>query len=338
MMRPLIASLVFSALAALPAAAQQKAPASTLTTIDKPFVPANGIDPDEVAVDVVNKTVPVLCAEKDNVQVDFISPLVRQFRIQAVHPAYINTINADRFAPDFSACDMTRDPSFKADNSRRVTFWETPEFWLTGYTFPSFWRPATVPVRVGDRVENGLHLVQLWMRYRERAEEVLVFYPADGYWRARPLPFGDMRWTAYGSSFLVGPVEIQERPIVALKDVAFDPATKTFTMNFMKGGSATIKLDTIDQERIVLDVGLSSAMPAGAPFVTLRSMYATEFNSDVAKFAWRSKGGEGWGEAPITTFKQAKATELWAGRTTPSIHNLSAPDMVFSHFKGQPQK
>ena len=338
MMRPLIASLVFSALAALPAAAQQKAPASTLTTIDKPFVPANGIDPDEVAVDVVNKTVPVLCAEKDNVQVDFISPVVRQFRIQAVHPAYINTINADRFAPDFSACDMTRDPSFKADNSRRVTFWETPEFWLTGYTFPSFWRPATVPVRVGDRVENGLHLVQLWMRYRERAEEVLVFYPADGYWRARPLPFGDMRWTAYGSSFLVGPVEIQERPIVALKDVAFDPATKTFTMNFMKGGSATIKLDTIDQERIVLDVGLSSAMPAGAPFVTLRSMYATEFNSDVAKFAWRSKGGEGWGEAPITTFKQAKATELWAGRTTPSIHNLSAPDMVFSHFKGQPQK
>ena len=340
MMRPLIASLVFSAVAALPAAAQQKAPApaSTLTTIDKPFVPANGIDPDEVAVDVVNKTVPVLCAEKDNVQVDFISPLVRQFRIQAVHPAYINTINADRFAPDFSACDMTRDPSFKADNSRRVTFWETPEFWLTGYTFPSFWRPANVPVRVGDRVENGLHLVQLWMRYRERAEEVLVFYPADGYWRARPLPFGDMRWTAYGSSFLVGPVEIQERPIVALKDVAFDPATKTFTMNFMKGGSATIKLDTIDQERIVLDVGLSSAMPAGAPFVTLRSMYATEFNSDVAKFAWRSKGGEGWGEAPITTFKQAKATELWAGRTTPSIHNLSAPDMVFSHFKGQPQK
>ena len=339
MMRPIIASLVLSALAALPAVAQTKTPAaSTLTTIDKPFVPANGIDPDEVAVDVVNKTVPVLCAEKDNVQVDFISPLVRQFRIQAVHPAYINTINHDRFAPDFSACDMSRDPSFKADNSRRVTFWETPEFWLTGYTFPSFWRPATVPVRVGDRVENGLHLVQLWMRYRERAEEVLVFYPADGYWRARPLPFGDMRWTAYGSSFLLGPVEIQERPIVALKDVAFDPATKTFKLNFVRGGSATIKLDTVDQERIVLDVSLSDAMPAGAPFVTMRSMYATEFNADVAKFAWRNKGDEGWGEAPITTFKQAQATELWAGRTTPSIHNLSAPDMVFSHFKGQQAK
>ena len=337
MMRPFLASFIFAALAALPAAAQTKAPpASTLTTIDKPFVPAFGIDPNEVAVDVVNKTVPVLCAEKDNVQIDFISPVVRHFRIQASHPSFINTINTDRFAPDFSACDMTRDPSFKADNSRRVTFWETPEFWLTGYTFPSFWRPANVPVRVGDKVENGLHLVQLWMRYRERAEEVLVFYPADGYWRARPLPFGDMRWTAYGSSFLVGPVEIQERPIVALKDVAFDPASKTFTMNFMRGGSATIKIETIDQERMVLDVGMSDAMPAGAPFVTLRSMYATEFNSDVARLAWRSKGGEGWGESSIPTFKQAQATEFWAGRTIPSIHNLSAPDMVLSHFSAKP--
>ena len=65
-------------------------------------------------------------------------------------------------------CVLTHDPKFFAQ-ARRRTFWETPEFWLTGYTFPSFWRPANVPVRVGDKGENGLHLVQLWMRYRERA-------------------------------------------------------------------------------------------------------------------------------------------------------------------------
>jgi hypothetical protein len=65
-------------------------------------------------------------------------------------------------------------------------------------------------------------------------------------------------------------------------------------------------------------------------------MYATEFNSDVARLAWRTKGGEGWGEGSIPTFKQAQATEFWAGRTIPSIHNLSAPDMVFSHFTAKP--
>ena len=327
MMTRLFAVLIASAFA-WPALAQYPAPPRV------PFTPSHGIDPNELAVEVANKSGPVLCAEKDNVQLDFTAPALRTMRIQAVHPAYIGTIVTDKWAPDWTACDMTRDPNFRADNSRRITFWETPDFWLTGYTFPSFWRPNTVPVRVGGRTENGLHLVQLWMRYRERAEEVLVFYPPDGYWRARPLPFADLRWTAYGSSFLVGPVEVQERPVVALKEVSFDPATMTFTLAFARGGSATLKIDKIDQDRIALETTYSGPMPNGLPFAALRSMYATEFNSDVAKIAWRGKGGQGWSEAPVMSFKGAPVTELWAGRTTPSNHNLSAPDIVFSQFSG----
>jgi hypothetical protein len=311
---------------------------SAIAQTATPGAPVHGIDPNELAVAVANKSVPVLCAEKDNVELDFASPKLRQFQIQAVHPAYIGTIATDRWAPDFTACDMSTDPNFKSDNSRRVTFWETPDFWLTGYTFPSFWRPNNVPVRVGDRVENGLHLIQLWMRYRERAEEVLVMYPPDGYWRIRPLPFADMRWTAYGSSFLVGPVEVKERPIVDLKAIAFDPATKTSTLDFARGGSARLKVGTIDQGHIQLDVSYSGAMPEGLPFAALRSMYSTDFNADVAKVAWRAKGAQGWGEAPIMSYKGGDATELWAGRTSPSNHNLSAPDMVFSHFSDQAEK
>ena len=34
-----------------------------------------------------------------------------------------------------------------------------------------------------------------------------MLYPQDGYWRARPLPPVNLKWSAYGSSFLVGPVE-----------------------------------------------------------------------------------------------------------------------------------
>jgi len=137
-------------------------------------------------------------------------------QVQAVHPSYINMIGTDRYAPDWSSCEFSHDYSGFVEQTRRLTFWETPDFWLTGYTFPAkaFWRAPTVPVRVGDRVEKGFHLVQFWMNYRQRAEEIMVFYPPDGYWRARPLPFEEMRWTAYGSSFLIGPVEIQQRPIV----------------------------------------------------------------------------------------------------------------------------
>ncbi|QGM97004.1 hypothetical protein F7D14_05635 [Methylocystis parvus] len=289
---------------------------------------------DELQVRVENKSVPELCAEKDNIELDFVSPRIRGLQIQAVHPSYINTIVSDRWAPDWSSCDLSHDPKFLAQ-ARRHTFFETPEFWLTGYTFPSFWRPNAVPVRIGGAVEKGLHLIQFWMWYRERAEEIMVFYPPDGYWRARPLPFEDMRWTAYGSSFLVGPVEVQERPIVDIEEVVFEPKTRTIILKFRRGGEARVTIKNVDQERLSLDVDFDDAMPGGRPFAALRSMYAMETMSDAAIVAWRSKRGKSWEEAPVIDFPGASATEIWVGRHLPSRHNLSAPDMVFGKFQGE---
>jgi len=299
--------------------------------------PAVNETPDELQVRVENNSVPELCAEKDNIELDFISPRLRHMQIQAVHPSYINTIVSDRWAPDWSSCDLSHDPKFFAQ-ARRRTFWETPEFWMTGYTFPSFWRPNDVSIRFGDTVEKGFHLIQLWMWHRERAEEIMVFYPPDGYWRIRPLPFEDMRWTAYGSSFLVGPVETQERPIVAFEEIIFEPDTRSFILKFKRGGQARVVIKNIDQDRLTLDVGFSDAMPGGRPFAALRSMYAMQTMSDAAIVAWRSKRGKGWEEAPVIRFPGASATEVWVGRHLPSRHNLSAPDMVFSKFEGEAAK
>ncbi len=33
-------------------------------------------------------------------------------------------------------------------------------------------------------------------------------------------------------------------------------------------------------------------------------------------------------------FKRALATDVWAGRVSPSRHNTSSPDMVFNAFAG----
>ncbi len=187
--------------------------------------------PTRLAVDVINASEPTLCAEKDNVYLKLQSAEARRFTVEAAHPAYVGTIVKDQWAPDFTNCDMSSDPSFKFEK-RRLTIYETEEWQLVGLTFPSFWRPNQVPVRVGNRVETGFHLLQLWTRYQERAEEVLVLYPADGYWRARPLPPQNLRWSAYGSSFLIGPVETAGRPFVDIKDVAFDPETRTLHLEF----------------------------------------------------------------------------------------------------------
>src|SRR5262245_42535585 len=286
---------------------------------------------DELSVAVVNASEPTLCAEKDNVHLKLTSPDVRRFTVEAMHPAYMGTIVVDRYAPDFRNCDMTGYPAFKSE-PRRVTLYETNEWQLVGHTFASYWRPNTVPVRVGDRIETGLHLLQLWTRFQERAEEILVLYPPDGYWRARPLPPAHLRWSAYGSSFLIGPEETVGRPLVDIKDIVFDPATRSFRLGFARGGAATLRLDALNQDRIALDVQLDGAV-ADRPFAALRSMFVTEINNDVAQIGWRAKGSPAWRQEPVMSFKRADAVELWAGRTIPSRHNLSAPDMVFRDFR-----
>ena len=86
-----------------------------------------------------------------------------------------------------------------------------------------------------------------------------------------------------------------------------------------------------DQNRNVLDISFDKGIE-GRPFASLRSMYVTEFNNDVARIAVREKGAKGWREAPIMAFKRATATDVWAGRTSPSRHNTSSPDMVFAGF------
>lgn len=294
--------------------------------------PACTFAADPIAVTVENASTPTLCAETDNVYLKLTSATVRQFTIEATHPAYAGTIVADRTAPDFRNCDMSADPVHHAE-PRRVTVYETGEMQLIGYTFSSFWRPAAVPVRVGARVETGLHLLQLFTKFRERTEEVLVLYPADGYWRARPLPPEHLSYSAYGSSFLIGPVETEGRPFVDIRDIAFDPATRTFRLAFARGGGATLRLDAVDREHIVLDVTLDRVI-AVRPFAALRSMFVTETNADAAQVAWRAPGGKAYEVAPIMTFSRADALELWAGRRLPSRHNTSAPDMIFRSFRG----
>jgi hypothetical protein len=289
---------------------------------------------DPLAVEVVNASVPTLCAETDNVYLQFLSAQVRRFKIIAEHPPYAGTIVVDRSAPDFGHCDMSGDPVFKAE-PRRVTLYETGDLQLIGYTFSSFWRPNTVSVRVGQRVENGLHLLQLFTKYRQRTEEVLVVYPPDGYWRARPLPPPHLGYSAYGSSFLVGPVEPTARPFVDIRGIAFDPATLTFRLALARGGGASLHVEAVDEEHIEIAVGLDPAV-AGLPFAALRSMFVTETNADVARAGWRSPGSQAYEDVSVMDFRRANALEFWAGRRLPSRHNMSAPDMIFRDISEGP--
>lgn len=291
---------------------------------------------DGLAVDVKNESEEVLCAEKDNVAIAFTNKDVRSFRIEAAHPVYLSAGMRDNFEADWTACDMSADPSYVAPGQpRKVTLYEETEMWVVGYAFPAFWRPSTAKVRIGDRVEEGLHLLQVWLLRTDGAEEVLVLYPQDGYWRPRPMTPPTMRNTGYGSSFLVGPIDREERPHVKFKEVSFDPKTRTFTLQFEKGGSATVRMVKADSNRLALDVAFDKGIENG-PFAMLRSMYVTEFNNDMARIAVREREAKGWREENVMKFDKAHATDIWMGRLSPSQHNTSSPDVVFNSFSDGP--
>ena len=307
-----------------------------LISLAAPLGYAQAASLDGLAVDVENQSEPVLCAEKDNVAVAFSDKDVRSFRIEAAHPVYLSSSMRANIEPDWTACDMSSDPVFKAAaEPKKITLVGEPDLWLVGYTYPSFWRPATATVRIGEKVYSDIHMLQVWVLKAGRADEVLVLYPQDGYWRPRPMTPPNMEVTAYGSSFLIGPIEKDGRPLVKIKEAVFDPDKLQFTLNFERGGSATVKIANVDSNRIALDVGFDKGV-SGSPFAMLRSMYVTEFNNDTARIAVREQGAHGWREENVMKFDRARATDIWIGRLTPSQHNTTSPDVVFNSFSDGP--
>ncbi len=299
-------------------------------------VPARSASLDGLAVEVKNQSEPVLCAEKDNVALSFAHKDVRSFRIEAAHPVYLSVGMRDNFEADWTACDMAADPAYKAvAPPRKVTLFDDNDLWIIGYTFPTFWREASATVRIGDRVEHSIHMLQVWVLRTDGSEEVLVLYPQDGYWRPRPMAPKGFRNTAYGSSFLIGPVEVDGRPLVKIKEVSFDPKFRAFKMDFERGGSAVVQMTTIDTDRLALDVAFDRTIQGG-PFAMMKSMYITEFNNDVSRIAVRDKGAVSWREERIMSFGGATATDIWAGRLSPSQHNTTSPDLVFNSFSDGP--
>lgn len=296
-----------------------------------PAVAVSGEEGTPTAVELVNASRPTACAEEDNVYVKLIGQGVAAFRIEAHHPDYIETLSADLTAPDFAGCDMSGDPAY-AFTPRTVVLYEDAEIKLIGHAFKSFWRPNVVPFRVAERTERGLHLIQVFLKQGAKATEFLVLYPADGYWRLKPLPPPHLGDSAYGSSFLIGPIADERRPLVAIEDVLFEPATRTFHLAFSSGGRGSLAIAAIRDDAAVLDVTFDP--PAGSiPFAALRSMFVAPQVADTAEVRWQPGAAEPFSQVEVMDLTVERAQAVRFGRSIPSRHNTSAPDLAFHAFK-----
>jgi hypothetical protein len=296
--------------------------------------PTGGMAADRVSVDFIDASKPTRCAEEDNIYVKVEAQGVRSFSLSAEHPPYIGAVSTDSTAPDFTHCDMSGDPKH-AFTPRTLTLFENSAIRLVGHTFNNFWRPDIVDVKVGTKVERGLHLLQLLRREPKADIEILVVYPADGYWRAKPLPPSQLADSAYGSSFLFGPIDEDQRPYVAIRSIEFDPLALRFTLGFRDGSRGVLWVAEASPVRTRVVMELSSPSPAARPFAALRSMFVTLDNADASLAAWRDASGDAR-SAPILGFGKIHASSARFGRDHPSRHNLSAPDHVFGNFSQQP--
>lgn len=293
-------------------------------------------------VEVENHSVATRCAEEDNVYYELrdapgAAAPVKSFRIEAMGVPYLPVLK-DSTAPDFTDCSFGQ--NYVADPHPYIAptavLYEDDNYIVKGVVYPDFWRPTVVPFTVGKLTVRFMHLIQLWKKTAYGPTEFLVFYPQDGYWRLKTLPPVEMKEVAYGSSFLIGPVETSTRPFVAYKSVSFDPQTLSFSIAFEKGGTATITLADIRTNHAAVDVAFDGVKDAGQGFAALRSMYVTPARSDAAETRWQATPGAPEQTSDIVAFKSATAAAVTFGRTVPSRHNTSAPDIRFSDFATAP--
>ena len=285
---------------------------------------------------VSNDTHATACAEEDNVSLNLSGKSIRRFRVEALPPAYLASIEKDSTAPDFSGCNFDgsthpTDPrySFK---ERRAVLHDGPRWQVVGITLPSFWRPEQVPVRVDGRPDRGFHMIQVFATTGARPLEALVMYPSDGYWRIKPLPaprFGD---GVYGSSFVMGPVEQAGRPVARIASIAIDTKPLAFKLRFANGGEAKVDVREISEARTTLDVAMKPGRGQGPRFAVLRSMYVAADNADMSEVAWRATPDAAEERKPLPEVKALEAADVRFGRSIPSRHNTSAPDIRFGGF------
>ena len=291
------------------------------------------------SVTVSNHSRPTACAEEDNVSLHLQAPRITRLRVEALPPPYLDGVDRDISTPDFSGCNFDggthpTDPAYRF-RARRVVLHDGPRWRIVGLRLPTFWRPQQVPVRVGQRTVRGLHLLQVFAKTGDASppREVLVLYPADGYWRLKQVPaprFGD---GVYGSSFLLGPVADDDRPVVNIASIRIETRPLVLHLRFANGGQARVAVAEASRERTTLDVSFVPALNRARPFATLRSMHVAPDNADVSEITWRQEANTALQTQPLDAVSRIEATDVRFGRSIPSRHNTSAPDLRFYDFE-----
>jgi hypothetical protein len=174
-----------------------------------------------------------------------------------------------------------------------------------------------------------------YIQFYKRADDdhappqIFVLY-ANGYARIIPQPpAGREERVCFGASMIIGPAaEGPLFPITPIDRLEIDPQKMTIKVRYTNGSSAVLQLQA-EPGKTTVRVTEVTYDTVTTPFVTMRSMWVTDDNSDVARIQAASSPGvmqtytidpkhEEWTTLP---------SDSWVfSRPTYSRHNTSSPD------------
>ncbi|MGE0719154.1 MAG: hypothetical protein AB7P02_27165 [Alphaproteobacteria bacterium] len=290
-----------------------------LATLAMPPQPA----PDLVTLQAASR--PSTCAAEDNVRATLTAPWVRVFRVAIQPPPFIDAVEDPPVAPSRDGCAGAPPPGPGAP--RLFSLHADDEIRVLGLAFPQSGRPATVPVRVGDRTFEGLHVVQFVRVLENRGVEFLALDLPEGAWRGRPLPLAQQGDTGYGGSFLVGPIV---DGAVDIASVAYLADRRALRLEFRGGAAVEVAVERIDEDTLDLRVAFDRPVADG-PFAAYRGMFVAPETADVTEARWMDAEGT-VAAVPIMDLRTVEASAVQFGRTRPSLPVPAAPDHFFEAF------
>ena len=107
---------------------------------------------------------------------------------------------------------------------------------------------------------------------------------------------------------------------------------ENFDLVFRDGSRGRLGVTEASRKQLVLSLSLDTPLVPGRPFAALRSMFVTTEQADVSLVAWNAGAAGTRSTAPVLSFEGIRAPAARFGRSEPSHHNLSAPDIVFDGF------
>ncbi len=269
-----------------------------------------------------NHSTSTTCAEEDNVNVPIFAPGINRILIVATHPSYCPC--AYGCPEDWSGCGSSAAAPWKVrgDACPKI-FDDHAHNAVYACMISEYWRgqDSTLSVRVNGQTSYDCHYLQIrrWVPGTDSWPEVFVLYE-DGNMRIKPHPPEGYTDVCFGSSMIIGPATLGDRPYAEVESVDITTGASSVQLDITFAGGETAHIDfTVDRARAIADATVIGFPDHVAVF---RSMWVTNGNADVDSV--ETAAGK---EAILGGWSDLEASAWFFHRQYPSTHNTSAPDI-----------